>query len=75
LSQVIPVAGYYLSTLKHNATASAADIDALPHYFLDCKLGYKTDSLAREICTGGEKNQSNMCKEGYTGVLCVSQNV
>ena len=76
LSQVIPIAGYYLSTLKDNATtASAADIDTLTHFFLDCKIGYKTDSLAQEMCTGGEKNQSNMCKEGYTGVLCVSRNV
>jgi hypothetical protein len=74
-SQLIPIAGYYLSKLKHNASASAADIDTLTHFFLDCKIGYKTDSLAQEMCTGGEKNQSNMCKEGYTGVLCVSRNV
>ena len=72
LSQVIPKPGYYLSTLKDDATTTTLDIDTLPHHFLDCKIGYKTDKLAKEICIGGERNLSKMCKEGYAGPLCVS---
>jgi hypothetical protein len=73
LSQVIPLPGYSLSTLQTAATTTTTrDIDTLPHYFLDCKIGYKSDALAKEICIGGERNQSKMCKQGYSGPLCVS---
>ena len=72
LSQVIPKPGYYLSTPENDATTTTMDIDVLPHYFLDCKIGYKTEELAKEICIGGERNQSKMCKQGFSGPLCVS---
>ena len=72
LSQVIPKPGYYLSTLQNDAATTTMHIDALPHFFLDCKKGYKTEELAKEICIGGERDQSKMCKQGYSGPLCVS---
>jgi len=72
LSQVIPLPGYYLSTLQTDATTTTREIDTLLHSFLDCKIGYKSDALAKEICVGGERNQSKMCKQGYSGPLCVS---
>ena len=64
LSQVIPLPGYYLSTLEIESVSA--------FFFLDCKIGYKSDELAKEICVGGERNQSKMCKQGYSGPLCVS---
>jgi hypothetical protein len=73
LSQVIPKLGFYLSTLEKEGVAmTTAEIDALDHFFIDCQLGYKTVNLSQEICLGGQRNKSNMCKTGYTGTLCMT---
>ena len=73
LSQVIPKPGFYLSTPEKEGVAlTTAETDALDHFFIDCQLGYKTKNLSQEICLGGQRNKSNMCKTGYTGTLCMT---
>jgi hypothetical protein len=73
LSQVIPKPGFYLSTLEKEGVAMATEeTNALDHFFIDCQLGYKTVNLSQEICLGGQRNKSNMCKTGYTGTLCMT---
>ena len=73
LSQVIPEPGFYLSTPEKEGVAlTTTETDALDHFFIDCQLGYKTKNLSQEICLGGQRNKSNMCKTGYTGTLCMT---